>query len=320
MFSNTAIPAPLQQIADRYNDLVQQFNDGHITEHDAMSLLAATSVTDGDGAVWGIAAQGHFVRAPQPGDPAQPADPATYVDPATPRPPAPAFPAPSTMFTQPLTDLDAPPPTRAMPAQDWSHSGPAIGPILPTNEPAAATHLTARPGPKVPPAILAKIGGFLSRNRVFVIILAIGAIVLAAALIVPNLTQDEPTAKIPATAPALPGEEMPADAPPVTSQAPTALDAAAVATTLQSGTPEQIQALLVPVLDAPTLLRTQALWAGAAQLRVTISPQPAAAIDAVTATQKWVLTRADQTEPVTTIDVTWTNDGTTWKLTAPPTF
>lgn len=314
-------PAALQPLEDTFRDLVAKFHAGIVTEADATSLLAAATLTDGDGAIWSYSPQGHFLRAASPGDVPVPADPTTFVDPNAVRPPTPAFPSPVAAFPSAGSPLDTPP---VNPARDWSQAGPAVGPIhpaAPAGTPARSLAEQISGVPRSRSRFREKAVELLSANKAITAIVVGGMLLIGAALIVPSIMGDgSPSAMPTDTQGLLPGEEVPGQAPPVTSDAPSALDAANVATALQTGSPEQIQALIATDLDAVTLLRTQALWAGVTQAKVTIGPDAAAANGDGTATQRWALTRADESEPVTTIDVAWVSDGATWKLATPPSF
>lgn len=323
------LPPPLQQLADRYNELVANFTAGHIAQEDALAILASTSVVDASGAIWAVNQEGAFTRADFPGSPAVLADPAQFLAAGSPLPASPAFPSP-VGFPPPAMDLDTPPT-----GQHWGTppTGPAPVPgtplpvpVPPGQEPRKAKKVKTKSikadgEPGTPNPVVATLTGFFAQNKVFAIILLVGALVISAAFFVPKMTGGGGTQMPTDTTTTLPGEPTGGDqAPPATAAVPSTTDAATVTAALQSGDPAQIQSVIVTPLDAITMLRTQALWTGLAQTGVTITAQPAAQTEATKATQVWVLTRDGDTTAVASITVTWTTDGTTWKVDQAPAF
>jgi hypothetical protein len=119
----------LLALEKQYDQLYQAAEDGHIRHEDALASLAGLSVTDDSGAVWGMGADGEFVRAAFLGSPAQHADPALFASRAAPTPAPFSVPQPQRAPTQtrsaPTPDLFTQPPVSAGPPQPTG--APAFG-------------------------------------------------------------------------------------------------------------------------------------------------------------------------------------------------
>lgn len=304
------LPPALQNLHDRRETLLTEYNAGHITSDDAMSTLAASSTQDANGALWTIAPEGHFLITTDPNIPPQPADPNDYVDPNTPQPPQPAFPAPFT------NDLETSPQhTTNLPLID-----PAIGQTFPAQE-------TTTPAQNLPnngtptdtkPSIGARLLHYAQANKLFVGIIILALAIGGFVLINKNNDTDNPTdadnqMPQPTT--------NPVEVPEVTSEYPTSSDTITAITILQTGTLEDIREIIADKdLSDKKAFRTQALWQGVAQLDAVITPAEATTNDENKIVQEWVITleSEDGDDPIATTKVTWkaTDDG--WKFAKAP--
>lgn len=81
----------LQHLDQQYRQIVAALQSGHLSEQDALGVLAGMSAVDGEGAVWTIDPySGDFVRS-YPGQAPVPANPAMFVPAQLPTPPMPGF-------------------------------------------------------------------------------------------------------------------------------------------------------------------------------------------------------------------------------------
>jgi len=103
----------------------------------------------------------------------------------------------------------------------------------------------------------------------------------------------------------------------VTSTAPTTAQARAVISALMTGKKNDVAALAATGPDRVTLDRVTALWAGAKQLGLAVTPTPAAASGAG-AVQNWAV--YDGSVKVATVHITWVQVDKAWKLADLPTF
>jgi hypothetical protein len=81
----------LQILDQQYRQIVAALQAGHLSEQDALGILAGMNAVDGEGAVWTIDPySGNFVRS-FPGQTPTPADPSYFIPAQLPTPPMPGF-------------------------------------------------------------------------------------------------------------------------------------------------------------------------------------------------------------------------------------
>jgi hypothetical protein len=247
----------LQRLEQRYLGLVAELQAGHITEDDALRVLAGLTAIDGEGAVWSIDPfTGEFARA-MPGATSAPVDPSRF--------------APAQLPVVPIHV-----PAHGTPLDEVSHYlPPSLQPLPPTP---AKERATAALGAGLSGTVkaLGPVGGFLRRHLRSILV---PALLLIVALVLVSRTpgssesgegetsQDTmPLVTAPAPTIIIPGapapETTPAPAPvPAAPQLPDAAALEALLTLFTSGDPASLAAslpvdaaarvALLPVLGAP---------------------------------------------------------------------
>lgn len=133
----STVPPELIRLGQSYDALVSNAEAGHISHADALATLAGLTATDASGAVWGLNADGDYVRSQYPGAPAQVSDPSMFAQAGAPAP-AP-FQAPGAFPQQGMPAAPAVPgPPVAQPTMSFpSPPGPVTQPAQPAQPQAA---------------------------------------------------------------------------------------------------------------------------------------------------------------------------------------
>jgi len=141
---SSELPAPLAHLESKYTQLVIDAENGHISPQDAMASLRAIQVYDADQAVWGLDAEGNFIRASSAGEQPFQTNPTLFALVPTPSP-TPTTPNPHALPTeQPFN----PAPGAYSPSTAFTGAGPAgPGPF-----PAGPGWAGSRPDEPTPPA------------------------------------------------------------------------------------------------------------------------------------------------------------------------
>lgn len=309
---------PLQQLHQQYAQLVEQVTQGVLPGDQAQSTLESMTIRDANGAVWGIDVYGNFQRAEFAGAPFATADPATFADtPTAPTPPpGPAFPSP---FPGPVGGFDGATDTAlGLNHAPFADPDPVGGPGPQAAPEPHLRSLADANTPKRSNKVLDMVKALAERNKPVAIFVLVGLMLVIAAVVVPRLSgtagTDVPSDTMPTTAAT--GGVPPA----ATADVPSTSDARVVIDSLSSGSAQSVQAMIVTPLDAPTLLRVQAAWRGAAELEVVTTPGPAAVDAAGAIVEQWDLTPPGATAPTASVTVTWVREGDAWKLANAPTF
>lgn len=316
-----SIPNELRELADIRDQLNHQYQTSVISADEALSTLAQQFRTDGTGAIWTIAPEGHFFRAPTHGAQPEPAHYTDFVPHGTQPEPEPAFPSPT------FQDLDTSP--QHTPSFGPG-SDPAIGPVLPMGEPSDhATPLRSilDDQPDNPPhktGIVTKLLDFARNNKLFVGIALIGAVIgiLAATGTFSSDTSTEiPGADDDLTNTDTPNATMPLEAPPAIADLPSDNDSLNAIAILQIGSIDDIKTVVADEkFNTAKAFRTQALWRGVSELDGVVEPQKAGKNEDGEIVQTWEIYIGEQPEPTAKAKVTWTIVDDTWQFAKAPNF
>lgn len=319
-----SVPNELRELADIRDQLNHQYQTSVISADEAVSTLAQQFRVDGAGAIWTIAADGHFFRAPTHGAQPERAHYTDFVPHGTKPQPEPAFPSPS------FHDLDTSP--QHTPSFGPG-SDPSIGAILPMGEPEDhATPLRSildeepdnpRSRTRGTPGFLSRILDFARNNKLFVGIALIGALI--GILAATGVFSSDTTTQIPGAGDDLSADSdmptMPLEAPPVVADLPSLNDSLAALAVLQIGSIDDIRSVVTEKkFSTAKAFRTQALWRGIAELDGVVKPLQAGKNDDGEIIQTWEIYLGDEPEPIAKAKIVWTESEETWKFAKAPNF
>jgi len=192
----------LQRIDEQYLSLYADLQAGHISQADALAVLANLTATDGEGWVWSIdPGTGNFLRG-RPGEPGAPADPALF-----------------SVSRLPQVPVVVPPHgTPADQVSDYLHPNLRPMPPVPVSERAAQALGGAASGVVGGLGAAARPVAGLLKGRMRTLLVVLGAVLLAAALFAgrpgsgagegaESAVTSVPTATVPTPTIVIPGDD-----------------------------------------------------------------------------------------------------------------
>lgn len=345
------LPPELARLQLEYDNVLDRFEANHLTLEQARATLAALSVIDADGAVWGVDDEGRFVRRVNPDAPPEIANPALFAAARTPQ--APGAPSGSWEAARPAPDptpMPSPQPAAVPQPSGVSHQAPSPTPAgsNPFEQPPVRP---ATPGADIPADSGAQprhhrphsvwkerrdsLAGWATQNRTTIgVVAAVAAILLGAVWVrsnsAPGSTAASSTTEAPSTTsggdtrspettaePPGPTAAPTSSAPGTGGVQPSATDVDLVLANLTSAQRDVATKAVIDDGTGAAVATNVAFYAGLAHTQMGIRTGEVSVGDAGV-TQRWVLFDQSSGTDLAEARVQWRSENSVWKLAAWP--